>query len=87
MPSSYRKSVLPSGLAVVSERMADRASVCVGVWVRNGSRDEPREWLGISHFIEHMMFKGTERRDARAIAMSLESLGGHLDAFTGREQV
>ncbi len=83
----YRKTVLPSGLAVLTERMPDRHSVSVGVWVRNGARDEPPEWLGISHFIEHMMFKGTARRDARAIAQSLESLGGHLDAFTGREQV
>src|SRR5947207_4703597 len=67
--------------------MPDRQSVSVGVWLRNGARDEPAEWLGITHFIEHMMFKGTERRDARAIAQSLESLGGHLDAFTTREQV
>ncbi|OGF16980.1 MAG: hypothetical protein A2W00_11125 [Candidatus Eisenbacteria bacterium RBG_16_71_46] len=83
----YRRSVLPSGLTLVTERMPDRHSVCLGAWVRSGSRDEPRELLGISHFIEHMMFKGTERRDARAIAESLESLGGHLDAFTAREQV
>jgi len=67
--------------------MSDRRSVSVGVWVRNGARDEPVDLLGVSHFIEHMMFKGTERRDARAIAQSLESLGGHLDAFTAREQV
>ncbi len=82
-----QKTVLPSGLCVVSLRIPDRRSVSVGVWLRNGARDEPPEWLGISHFIEHMMFKGTARRDARAIAQSLESLGGHLDAFTGREQV
>src|ERR1043165_8778727 len=85
--SSYRKTVLPNGRTVLSEAMPDRHSVSVGVWVRNGARDEPPEWLGVSHFIEHMMFKGTERRDARAIASALESLGGHLDAFTGREQV
>jgi predicted Zn-dependent peptidase len=82
-----QKTVLPSGLCVVSVEMPDRHSVSVGVWLRNGARDEPPEWLGISHLIEHMMFKGTERRDARAIARSLESLGGHLDAFTSREQV
>jgi len=87
MVGRFRKSVLPSGITVLSEEMADRRSVSVGVWVRNGARDEPAERLGISHFIEHMVFKGTERRDARAIALSLESLGGHLDAFTGREQV
>ena len=83
----YRKTVLPSGLTLLTERIPDRRSLALGVWVRNGARDEPGERLGISHFIEHMMFKGTERRDARAIAASLESLGGHLDAFTGREEV
>src|SRR5262245_11035938 len=87
MSAMTGKTVLPSGLVVVTERVPDRQSVSIGAWVRNGARDEPPEWLGISHFIEHMMFKGTERRDARAIAESLESLGGHLDAFTGREQV
>ncbi len=84
---NFRKTVLPSGLTVLTEPMSDRRSVSVGVWVRNGARDEPGDILGVSHFIEHMMFKGTERRDARAIAASLESLGGHLDAFTAREQV
>jgi len=83
----FRKSVLPSGVTLLSEAMPERRSIAIGVWVRNGARDEPADLLGISHFIEHMMFKGTERRDARAIAQSLESLGGHLDAFTAREQV
>jgi predicted Zn-dependent peptidase len=83
----YRKTVLPSGLTLLTERIPERRSLALGVWVRNGARDEPGELLGISHFIEHMMFKGTERRDARAIAASLESLGGHLDAFTAREEV
>ena len=85
--STYRKSVMPSGMTLVTEKVHGRRSVALGVWVRCGARDEPFERLGISHFIEHMMFKGTERRDARAIAQSLESLGGHLDAFTAREQV
>src|SRR5512134_4125325 len=67
--------------------MPGRRSIAVGAFLRSGARDEPAEWLGITHFLEHMMFKGTERRDARAIAQSLESLGGHLDAFTAREQV
>jgi predicted Zn-dependent peptidase len=83
----YRKSVLPSGITLVTEAMPDRRSAALGVWLRSGSRDEPLELLGITHFIEHMMFKGTERRDARAIAASVESLGGHLDAFTAREEV
>ena len=85
--SEFRKSVLPSGITLLTERMPDRGSIAVGVWVRCGARDEPQARLGISHFIEHMMFKGTERRDARQIAQSLESIGGHLDAFTAREQV
>ena len=84
---TYRKAVLASGITLLTEAMPERRAVSVGVWVRSGARDEPPEWLGISHFLEHMMFKGTERRDARAIAQSLESLGGHLDAFTAREQV
>ena len=83
----FRKSVLPSGITLLTEAMEARRSVSLGVWLRCGSRDEPVRQLGITHFIEHMMFKGTERRDARAIAQSLESLGGHLDAFTTREQV
>ncbi|HTO92061.1 MAG TPA: pitrilysin family protein [Candidatus Sulfotelmatobacter sp.] len=78
---------MTSGLTLVSETMPHRRSVAIGVWLRTGARDEPVERLGITHFLEHMMFKGTARRDARAIARSLESVGGHLDAFTGREQV
>jgi predicted Zn-dependent peptidase len=85
--AGFQRTVLPSGVTVVTETMPDRRSVAVGVWVRSGSRDEVAEQLGISHFLEHMMFKGTARRDARAIAASLESLGGHLDAFTAREEV
>jgi predicted Zn-dependent peptidase len=81
------KTVLPSGLTVISQVLPDRQTLSLGAWLRTGSRDEPRERLGITHFIEHMMFKGTATRDARAIAASLESLGGHLDAFTSREQV
>ncbi len=80
-----QKSVLPGGLTLLSQAMPDRRSVSLGLWVRTGSRDESVP--GMAHFTEHMMFKGTESRDAKAIAASLESLGGHLDAFTTREQV
>ena len=83
----YHKSVLRSGATLITETMPERRTFSLGVWVKSGARDEPAEWLGISHMLEHMMFKGTEHRDARAIAQSLESLGGHLDAFTAREQV
>lgn len=85
--TTLRRSVLPSGITLLTEAMPGRRSLSLGAWCRTGARDEPAERLGITHFIEHMVFKGTARRDARAIARSLESLGGHLDAFTGREQV
>ncbi|HUK63949.1 MAG TPA: pitrilysin family protein, partial [Dongiaceae bacterium] len=87
MSASIAKTVLPSGMTLLTQPMPERQTVSVAVWVRTGARDEPHERQGITHFIEHMMFKGTETRDARAIAASLESLGGHLDAFTTREQV
>ena len=87
MSADVMKTVLPNGLTVISQALPDRRTLSLGAWLRTGSRDEPRERLGITHFIEHMMFKGTATRDARAIAASLESLGGHLDAITSREQV
>src|SRR5262249_50873344 len=87
MSAGIDKTILPSGLTVLSQTLPDRRTLSLGAWLRTGARDEPRERLGITHFIEHMMFKGTPSRDARAIAASLESLGGHLDAFTSREQV
>lgn len=87
MTAVVEKTTLASGITLLTQPMTDRRTVSVGVWVRTGSRDESPERQGIAHFIEHMMFKGTETRDARAIAASLESLGGHLDAFTTREQV
>jgi predicted Zn-dependent peptidase len=87
MSTVVDRTVLPNGITVLSQRLAERRTLSLGVWVKTGSRDEPREHLGVTHFLEHMMFKGTAARDARAIAASLESLGGHLDAFTSREQV
>jgi predicted Zn-dependent peptidase len=87
MSVAVHTTVLPGGLTVLSQTLRDRQTLSLGAWLRTGARDEPRELLGITHFIEHMMFKGTATRDARAIAASLESLGGHLDAFTSREQV
>jgi predicted Zn-dependent peptidase len=84
--SHYRKTVLDSGLRVVSETIPHVRSVSIGVWTNVGSRDEERSQNGISHFLEHMVFKGTKKRSVREIAQSLESLGGYLNAFTTKEQ-
>jgi len=82
-----RKEVLPNGLVVITEPMPHVRSVSAGIWVRTGSRREPAELNGISHFIEHMVFKGTERRTAEEIARSVDSVGGMLDAFTAKEMI
>ncbi|HYY96846.1 MAG TPA: pitrilysin family protein, partial [Pyrinomonadaceae bacterium] len=76
---------LPNGLTVLTERMPSLRSCTVGVWVRRGSRHEAADWNGISHFIEHAVFKGTERRTALDIAVESDRLGGHFDAFTTHE--
>jgi predicted Zn-dependent peptidase len=76
---------LPNGLTVLTERMPSLRSCTVGVWVRRGSRHESPEWNGICHFIEHAVFKGTERRTALDIAVESDRLGGHFDAFTTHE--
>ncbi len=81
----FRRIVLPSGLTVIGEHVDSVRSVSIGIWVRVGARYEPPAESGMSHFLEHMVFKGTHTRDAYELALSLESVGGHLDAFTGRE--
>ncbi|HKW56003.1 MAG TPA: pitrilysin family protein [Candidatus Acidoferrum sp.] len=81
------KHVLSNGLVVITESMSHVRSVSVGVWVRNGSRRETPKENGLAHFIEHMVFKGTERRSAEAIAREMDSVGGMLDAFTSKEQI
>jgi len=83
--AALRRTVLPNGLTVLSEHMPGVRSVAFGAWVRAASLHEPRERMGVSHFLEHMVFKGTERRSAHEIALSLEALGGSLDAYTSRE--
>lgn len=83
--NSYKKSVLPNGVRVVTEQHAHSRSVAVGVWVLTGTRDEAKEEIGVSHFVEHLVFKGTKKRNAYQIAKSLESLGGDLNAYTTRE--
>lgn len=84
-PETYRKTVLPGGIRVVTESLAHVRSVAVGIWVETGSRVEPVERGGISHLIEHLVFKGTENRSAEDIARAIDSVGGQLDAFTAKE--
>ena len=81
----FRRTVLPNGLTVLSERMPGVRSVAFGAWVRAASLHEPRELMGVSHLLEHMVFKGTAKRSAKQIALELEALGGSLDAYTSRE--
>ena len=83
--SSYKKTVLTNGIRVVSEEIPHVRSVSIGIWINVGSRDEQDANNGVSHFIEHMVFKGTKNRSVRDIARSLESVGGYLNAFTGKE--
>jgi predicted Zn-dependent peptidase len=80
-----RSTRLPNGVRVVSEGLPDLPSVTVGIWVENGSRYERPEQAGISHFLEHLFFKGTKRRTAAAIAEEIDAVGGVLNAFTGKE--
>jgi predicted Zn-dependent peptidase len=84
---NIRRTVLPSGLIVLTERMEHVRSVAMGVWMRAGSRHEVPELNGISHFVEHMVFKGTKSRSAQRIAREVDAIGGNLDAFTGKETV
>jgi len=81
----FQRSVLPNGLTVLSEHMPGVRSVSFGAWVRAASVHESPERMGVSHLLEHMVFKGTERRSAKQIALELEALGGSLDAYTSRE--
>ncbi len=81
----FRKTLAENGIRVVSEQIPHVRSISIGVWIDVGSRDETVENNGISHFLEHMVFKGTEHRKAYQIAQSLESVGGYLNAFTSKE--
>src|SRR5580700_9525264 len=84
---NLRRTVLPNGLIVLTERMEHLRSVAMGVWVKSGSRYEAAEINGISHFVEHMVFKGTTSRSPQQIAREVDTIGGNLDAFTGKEMV
>jgi len=82
---TIRKETLPNGITLLSERMPHVRSVALGIWLRRGSRHEPVALNGASHFIEHLVFKGTENRSAREIALAVDSIGGQMDAFTSKE--
>ncbi len=82
---NIRRQRLPNGLTVITEQMQHIRSASIGIWLQTGSRDEAPEWNGISHFIEHMVFKGTKHRTAEEIAREVDSIGGNMDAFTAKE--
>ena len=84
---NLRRTVLPNGLIVLTERMEHLRSVAMGVWIKSGSRCEAAEINGVSHFVEHMVFKGTRSRSSLNIAREMDSIGGNLDAFTGKETI
>ena len=86
-PRNLRRTVLPNGLQVLTERIPHVRSISMGVWVATGSRDEPAPLNGISHFVEHMVFKGTTSRSARQFAREADSIGGNFDAFTSKENI
>src|SRR5271167_3641036 len=80
-----QKSVIGNGVRILTEAMPQVVSTTIGIWVENGSRyEEPRE-NGVSHFIEHLLFKGTQKRNAAQIAEAIDAVGGVLNAFTGKE--
>ena len=85
-PDAVRVTTLPSGLIVVTERMDRVETVSLGAYVASGTRNEEAAQNGVSHFLEHMAFKGTERRNAAEIAEAVENVGGHINAYTAREQ-
>ena len=82
---SVRRTVLPSGLRIVTEEVSSVRSAAIGIWVNVGSRDETPATAGASHFLEHLLFKGTTRRSALEISSAIESVGGEMNAFTSKE--
>ena len=87
MKENIKTTRLENGLTILTEKMPDVRSATVGFWIKKGSRHEPKELNGISHFIEHTVFKGTERRSALDIAIESDQLGGNFDAFTSHESI
>ncbi len=84
--STVRVTTLANGLRVATDRMDSVETASLGIWTGIGTRHEPAEHNGVAHLLEHMVFKGTKRRSARQIAEEIESVGGLLNAYTGREQ-
>ncbi len=84
---NIQREVLPNGLTILTEQMDHIRSVSMGIWVKSGSRHEDPTVNGISHFVEHMVFKGTTSRSAEDIARQVDSIGGNMDAFTGKETI
>src|SRR5579859_4962614 len=82
---NVRREVLPNGLTILTEEMQQIRSASIGIWIKTGSRNEEAERNGISHFVEHMLFKGTTSRSAQDIARQVDSIGGNMDAFTAKE--
>jgi predicted Zn-dependent peptidase len=82
---NIQRAILPNGLTIITEEMKHIRSVSIGIWLKTGSRDEDLPWNGISHFIEHMVFKGTQHRTAEEIARQVDSIGGNMDPFTAKE--
>jgi len=82
---NVRREVLPNGLTILTEEMQQIRSTSIGIWIKTGSRHEESERNGISHFVEHMLFKGTTSRSAQDIARQVDSIGGNMDAFTAKE--
>src|SRR3989449_10498566 len=84
---NIHREVLANGLTVLTEEMQLIRSFSFGIWIKTGSRDDDLQWNGISHFIEHMVFKGTKHRSAEDIARQVDSIGGNMGAFTAKECV
>jgi predicted Zn-dependent peptidase len=84
-PSRVRRTVLPGGLRIITEEMPGSRSASIGIWTAVGSRDETASLSGATHFLEHLLFKGTERRSALDISAEIDAVGGELNAFTGKE--
>src|ERR1700685_3090755 len=83
--SQVRRTVLPGGLRVVTEFLPAVRSVALGIWVGVGSRDEDQAHAGATHYLEHLLFKGTERRTALEISSEMDAVGGEMNAFTAKE--